>query len=176
MRSFLKAVAENHRGEPIVFLCIGTDRSTGDSLGPWVGTMLRSALLPASKVTVIGSLEHPCDADRLPGVMASLPEGVAVVAIDASLGRSENVGKYAVAAGPLQPARAVGKPFSPVGTYSVAAIVGANGPKPYWTLQTASLYHVIGQAQEIADAIAAGWGDGADLNSWRPIRYNNGNS
>ena len=172
LRQFLAEVAAKHRGEPVLFLCIGTDRSTGDSLGPWVGTMLQSAGL--SRATVIGSLERPCDADRLPDELASLPEGVRVVAIDACLGRPENVGKYVVAAGPLQPAQAVGKSFPPIGSYSVAAIVGANGPKPYWTLQTTSLYRVLGLAQEIADAIAAEWGAGPNLNSWRAIRYNKG--
>lgn len=30
---------------PIVFVCIGTDRSTGDSLGPLVGTLLEERKL-----------------------------------------------------------------------------------------------------------------------------------
>ena len=29
-----------YRTRPIVFVCIGTDRSTGDSLGPLVGTLI----------------------------------------------------------------------------------------------------------------------------------------
>ena len=29
------------KNQPIVFVCIGTDRSTGDSLGPLVGTLLK---------------------------------------------------------------------------------------------------------------------------------------
>lgn len=171
LRAFFAAVAAEHGKRPLPFLCIGTDRSTGDSLGPWVGTMLERGGFPL----VIGTIESPCDADRLPDVLSSLAPGAPVVAIDACLGRPENIGRYVVAEGPLQPARSVGKAFPPVGTYSVAAVVGAAGPKPYWTLQTTSLHRVLLMAQEIADAIAAAW-TGADLNSWRTIRYNSGNS
>jgi hypothetical protein len=41
----------------LMFLCIGTDRSTGDSLGPLVGTMLEEAGYPH----VIGTLQYPLD-------------------------------------------------------------------------------------------------------------------
>jgi len=32
-------------GRPIIMICIGTDRSTGDSLGPLVGTLLKLSLI-----------------------------------------------------------------------------------------------------------------------------------
>ncbi|MBB6677974.1 spore protease YyaC [Cohnella lubricantis] len=153
LRRFFAGVAARHAESELTFLCIGTDRSTGDSLGPWVGTMLANEGFSR----VIGTLEKPCDADRLPEVIASLSPGEPVVAIDACLGRPENVGRFLVAEGPLQPAKSVGKAFAPVGAYSVAAIVNANGPKPYWTLQTTSLYHVLGMARQIAGAIKAEW-------------------
>lgn len=153
LRRFFAAIAARHAITELTFLCIGTDRSTGDSLGPWVGTMLKDGGFPR----VIGTLEQPCDADRLPEVIAGLAPGEPVVAIDACLGRPGNVGRFVVSEGPLQPAKSVGKAFAPVGAYSVAAIVNAYGPKPYWTLQTTSLYHVLRMARHIGDAIAAEW-------------------
>ena len=36
----LLATIPSVTSRPIVFVCIGTDRSTGDSLGPLVGTLL----------------------------------------------------------------------------------------------------------------------------------------
>ncbi|THF77508.1 spore protease YyaC [Cohnella fermenti] len=168
LEAFFARIASLHGPDAIRFLCIGTDRSTGDSLGPWVGTMLRERGFGR----VHGTLEAPCDADRLPAEIASLTAGEPVVAIDACLGRPENVGRCLLAEGPLQPARSVGGSFPPVGAYSVAAVVNAVGPKPYWTLQTTSLYRVLTMAEEIANAAAAAWGKDVHLNSWKAIRYN----
>ena len=43
--------------EGVMFLCIGTDRSTGDSLGPLVGHKLRRQRLKGA--AVIGTLDKP---------------------------------------------------------------------------------------------------------------------
>lgn len=152
---FMKQICRIHPTEQLTFVCIGTDRSTGDSLGPLVGTMLEERGFER----VIGTLREPCDADRLPLLAdrfaSEAAEGRTLVAIDACLGRPESVGAYLVSSGPLVPAQSVGRTFPPIGAYSIAAIVNANGPKPYWTLQTTSLYQVIGMAQDIADTLTA---------------------
>ncbi|WP_027085679.1 spore protease YyaC [Cohnella panacarvi] len=150
---FIKQICRTHPIEQLTFVCIGTDRSTGDSLGPLVGTMLEESGFRR----VIGTLREPCDADRLPQMAdrfaREAEEGRTLVAIDACLGRPEGVGAYLVSSGPLVPAQSVGRTFPPIGAYSIAAIVNENGPKPYWTLQTTSLYRVIGMAKDIADAL-----------------------
>lgn len=110
-------------------------------------------------VGVIGTLREPCDADRLERNASSLPAEAVVIAIDACLGRPENVGKFLLGEGPLQPARSVGGTLPPVGDYSVAAVVAEFGPKPYMTLQTTSLYAVMEMAKRIAAAAAAALGD-----------------
>ncbi|MBO9598442.1 MAG: spore protease YyaC [Cohnella sp.] len=152
---FMKQICRIHPLERLTFVCIGTDRSTGDSLGPLVGTMLEERGFRR----VIGTLREPCDADRLPQLAESFAieaaEGRTLVAIDACLGRPESIGAYLVSSGPLVPAQSVGRSFPPIGAYSIAAIVNANSPKPYWTLQTTSLYRVIGMAKDIADALTA---------------------
>ena len=157
---FMRRVCLEHPIEALTFVCIGTDRSTGDSLGPLVGTMLEERGISR----VIGTLREPCDADRLP-LMAGrfakeAAEGRTIVAIDACLGRPESVGAFLVSSGPLVPAQSMGKSFPPIGAYSIAAIVNTNSPKPYWTLQTTSLYKVIGMATAIADALASVMNDG----------------
>lgn len=152
---FMRRVCLEHSVDELTFVCIGTDRSTGDSLGPLVGTMLEERGLGR----VIGTLREPCDADRLPllagRIESEVAEGRTIVAIDACLGRPESVGLFLVSSGPLVPAQAMGKVFPPIGAYSIAAIVNANSPKPYWTLQTTSLYQVIGMATAITEAIAS---------------------
>ena len=47
-------IAENR---PIIFLCIGTDRATGDSLGPLIGYKLKN--LSQKNIYIYGSLEYP---------------------------------------------------------------------------------------------------------------------
>ncbi|XID95924.1 spore protease YyaC [Paenibacillaceae bacterium WGS1546] len=154
LRAFLGRIASAHSMDELVFLCIGTDRSTGDSLGPWVGTYLEERGMPG----VIGTLRQPCDADALPRILGELPDRAVVLAIDACLGKPDGVGGYFVREGPLVPARSVNRGLGAVGAYSIAAVVNANSLKPYWTLQSTSLYRVIGMAKEVADAIASQWG------------------
>ncbi|WP_276357808.1 spore protease YyaC [Cohnella caldifontis] len=153
LAAFARRIAERHPLREMTFLCIGTDRSSGDCLGPWAGTLLTEAGLPR----VIGTLERPCDAEKLPDVIRALPQEGTVLAIDACLGRPESVGLYLAAARPLVPARSIGKNLPPVGAYSIAGIVNAAGPKPYWTLQTTSLFRVMNMARVIADAIGRAW-------------------
>lgn len=153
LHRFIRHIAARHSLSEMTFLCIGTDRSSGDCLGPWIGTLLEEAGFAG----VIGTLEKPCDAEKLPDVIPTLPAAGKILAIDACLGRPESVGAYLAAASPLIPARSVGRKFPPLGAYSIAGIVNAAGPKPYWTLQTTSLYRVMNMARETADAIIRGW-------------------
>ena len=54
---------ESGRWKGVLFLCIGTDRSTGDSLGPLIGYKLRSKRM--KNVKVMGTLEKPVHAMNL---------------------------------------------------------------------------------------------------------------
>jgi putative sporulation protein YyaC len=140
--------------KPVTFLCIGTDRSTGDSLGPLVGT----GLIKAGFDRVIGSLESPCDANTLPNKMAELAdilaagEGV-VIAVDAALGKRESVGKFQVTTGPLLPGASIGKKLPPAGDYGVAGIVNQSGVKKYAILQHTPLHRVMRMADTIVAAM-----------------------
>ena len=78
-----EAMAEKQKAG-VIFLCIGTDRSTGDSLGPLVGHKLRKCRL--KKAAVIGTLDKPVHAMNLEVYAAYIrthfPDHV-IVAIDA---------------------------------------------------------------------------------------------
>ncbi|MGG6313950.1 spore protease YyaC [Paenibacillus macerans] len=154
LEAFFAGIRARHNRKDVTFLCIGTDRSTGDALGPLVG----SRLLELGVADVIGTLREPCDATNLEQRMAEIPEGRVVVAIDACLGTPGSIGYYLVSGQPLQPARSVGASLPEVGHYSIAAVVNVKGPKPYWTLQMTSLYKVMQMADEIAGAAAAAFG------------------
>ena len=151
---FFSRIASVHPDrERISFVCIGTDRSTGDSFGPWIGTMLRGQEWPS----VTGTLETPCDAERYKQAVANIPAANTIIAIDACLGKIDPARRFLVAAGPLIPGCATGRELPPLGHYSLAGIVGPLSVKPYWSLQRASLYEVMGMAGEVAAAIGAAW-------------------
>jgi len=153
----LRHLAAQYPLDMMTFLCVGTDRSSGDCFGPWIGTILEEAQL---SYDVIGTLAQPCDAEKLLALLPSLPTDKIILAIDACLGRPESVGSYLVSAGPLTPARSVGKLIPPVGAFSIAGIVNATSLKPYWTLQTTSIYRVMNMAREVSQAILQSWTPG----------------
>ncbi|WP_068777852.1 spore protease YyaC [Paenibacillus sp. FJAT-26967] len=133
-----------------VFVCIGTDRSTGDALGPLVGTMLAE-----SGYSVIGTLEHPCDASNLTQRLAEIPPDSVVIGVDACLGQPSSVGLFQVSNRPIFPGKSMGKELPVVGDYTIAAVVNADGPRQYSVLQTTSLHRVMGMAREITAAVQA---------------------
>ncbi|TBL80699.1 spore protease YyaC [Paenibacillus thalictri] len=135
--------------EEIVFLCIGTDRSTGDALGPLVGTMLEEEGYPH----VFGTLRQPLDASNMITRLKEIPPGKKVVAIDACIGQLTSVGCYQVSNQPIEPGKAVGMGLPGVGDFGVAAIVNSDGGNKYSILQSTSLYRVMEMAKEIVRAI-----------------------
>jgi len=157
LADFFRTICGKHPDrDALIALCIGTDRSTGDAFGPLVGERLSEGGWPR----VIGTLEAPCDANRLAAAIASIPTGGIVLAFDACLGKEEDIGKYTILEGPLQPAAATGHSagsHGPIGHYSVAAVVGRRSIKPLWELQSASLYRVMNMARTAADTMAAAW-------------------
>lgn len=138
--------------ERVLFLCIGSDRSTGDAFGPLVGTLLKERGWPH----VIGTLEEPCDAHKVEEAarrVMLMQEGWTVVAVDACLGKPQSVGGFIASAGPLQPGAATGRNLPAVGNMSIAGVVNIYGPKAYVMLQTTSLYLVMNMAKQAAEAI-----------------------
>lgn len=154
LESFFQEVSAKHSIEQVTFVCIGTDRSTGDALGPLTGSRLAGLGFPS----VVGTLPDPCDADTLGEKLLSIPEHQVIIAVDACLGSDASVGTYLVGAGPLQPAESVGGKLPLVGDFSLAAVVNRKGPRPYQALQMTSLYKVMNMADEIAAAAALAFG------------------
>lgn len=133
-----------------IFLCIGVDRSAGDSFGPLTGTLLKQHRVP----NVIGTLERPVHAKNIEEVCFSLEEGSYVVAIDASLGSARDIGFLAVKRTPLYPGKAMGKDLPPVGDISVILNVNVGGIANYLFLQNASLHTVWSGADLVSRSIA----------------------
>ncbi len=96
LRDYLSTKIKNiiKEDRPIVFLCIGTDRSTGDSLGPLVGDKLK--FLIRDRVMLYGNLEYPVHAKNLCSTIDEINTQYSnpyIIAVDACLGTLSNVGK-----------------------------------------------------------------------------------
>lgn len=138
----------------IVFLCIGSDRATGDCLGPYVGQQLTAQHHPG--ICVYGTLTHPVHAlniqetDR--NIRRDHPDSL-VIAIDASLGQKKHLGYVTIAYGSLYPGAAVHKDLPPVGHIHITGIVNISGVLEQLTLQTTRLSTVIALAEQITEGI-----------------------
>nr|WP_258959139.1 spore protease YyaC [Paenibacillus tyrfis] len=131
-----------------VFFCVGTDRSTGDSLGPIVGTLLEEA-----GYQVIGTLDNPAHAENIRERINEIPPESIVVGIDACLGMLSSIGKIKVDYGPVKPGAGLGKELPPVGDYHIIGIVNIGGFMEYYVLQNTRLSLVMDMAKKIVTAI-----------------------
>ncbi|WML58280.1 spore protease YyaC [Neobacillus sp. PS2-9] len=139
---------------PIVFICIGTDRSTGDSLGPLVGTLLEEKNLKAFHV--YGTLDDPIHAvnlaEKLKEIQAKYVDPY-IIGIDACLGRIKNVGVIQVGTGPVKPGAGVNKELPAVGDIHITGIVNVSGFMEFFVLQNTRLNLVMKMAKTIANGI-----------------------
>lgn len=136
----------------LVILCIGTDRSTGDCLGPLVGHKLMFNYF-LKNVSVYGTLKNPVHAKNLKENVDIIYKNVPnpyIIAVDASLGKCENIGKINLYKGPLYPGAGVNKDLIPVGDISITGIVNISGFMEYIVLQNTRLSVVM----QLADIIS----------------------
>lgn len=153
---FLEHIPFDH--QHIIFCCIGTDRSTGDSLGPLAGSLLSS--FHSFPFEVIGTLENPLHAVNLSSTIEhiqQLPSNPFIIAIDACLGSDQSVGQIIVHEGPLYPGKAVKKELPPIGDISIKGIVNVGGFMEMLVLQNTRLHVTYSMSNKIARALLLAW-------------------
>lgn len=142
-----------HSIEDIIILCIGTDRATGDCLGPLVGEHLKNVLL---EVPVYGTLEQPIHALNLEETIEDIyasHKNPFIIAIDASLGVPEHIGYATLSRNPLVPGKGVNKKLPAIGNLSITGIVNIAGFPNSVLLQSTRLHTVMTLANCISNAI-----------------------
>ena len=90
------------KNQPLVLICIGSDRATGDCLGPLVG----QSLIDSPVYSVYGSLQSPVHAKNLDHTIEliyTFHKNPFVIAIDSCLGCEEHVGYITLSSMPLCP-------------------------------------------------------------------------
>lgn len=137
-----------------VFVCIGSDRVTGDSLGPMIGSELKKVF--KKSIPVYGTLEMPVHALNLNDTLSAIKthhENDLLIAIDASLGTKEHQGFITLGKGCLTPGAGVDKVLESVGDIFITGIIGVSGKFSHLTLQTTRLSAVMAIAEQIASGI-----------------------
>jgi putative sporulation protein YyaC len=135
----------------IVFLCIGSDRATGDCLGPIIGYKL-SKYKRYQNFYVYGTLDEPVHAKNLKDTIDLIyqnHEDAFVIAIDASLGKSNHIGYITLGEGPLKPGAGVDKDLPAIGDIFITGIVNYSGLLDNMLLQTTRLNVVMSMADQI---------------------------
>ena len=133
----------------ITILCIGTDRSTGDCLGPLVGLFLKNM---EARCEVLGDLHNPIHAQNLDMINT---KSNYVIVVDACLGTPENVGNIMVKPSGITPGSGVGKKITgeELGNTSILPIVNFGGCMDFFILQNTRLSMVYKQAQVVAKSL-----------------------
>ncbi len=135
-----------------VILCIGTDRATGDCLGPLVGTELKNY---HPRFKVVGDLKAPVHALNLKPTLDNIYsklDNPFIIAVDASLGNTKHIGRITLSNCPIAPGKGVHKKLPTVGDISITGIVNIAGQSPA-LLQTTRLYVVMQLAKCISEAL-----------------------
>lgn len=139
--------------KPVVIVCIGTDRSTGDSLGPIIGTTIKKQL---SHFNVFGTLKDPVHAVNLEDTLTHIKNefhNPFIIAIDACLGKIKSVGHIQVGKGSIKPGAGVNKVLPAVGNMHITGIVNVSGFMEYFVLQNTRLHLVMDMAHVISEGI-----------------------
>lgn len=139
--------------QELVLLCIGSDRATGDCLGPIIGYKLSK--LQHTTFSIYGTLEHPVHAKNLNETIKKIKskhKNALIIAIDASLGSTKHIGYITLGEGSLEPGIGVDKDLPSVGDIFITGIVNISGMLNHMLLQTTRLDVVM----KLADFICFG--------------------
>ncbi len=141
-------------GSAPVILCIGSDLSVGDSLGPVTGTKLKQSLAGLN-CYVYGTLARPITAHEVKYMnefLKSTHPDSPVIAIDAAVGNAGDIGLIKIARRALRPGSGANKKLNKVGDVSVMGIIAEQSVFNY-SLFSATRLNVI---YKMADIIAEG--------------------
>ncbi len=142
----------NKRSKP-VFLCVGTDKVVGDSLGALVGEILKYKY--QINGYIYGTLDHNITANNLAETIKEIkaihPDSP-IVLIDGILGQLDEVGQVKYYPSGAYPSGEYGAGYY-VGDYSILAVVNCKGMDSLTFVKSVRLKTIITMAEFIADSI-----------------------
>jgi len=147
---------ENKNIDKIIFLCIGTDRITGDCLGPLVGSNLKELFINNPNIEIIGNIENPLHLRNINNIIKRIrgnKEKNLIISIDSALAQKNNIGEIYIQESPLLIGKGLNKNSNiKIGNISIKGVVGKNyNSKKYnfMALQNVPLGRVIKMVDRI---------------------------
>lgn len=132
-------------------VCFGTKNVSGDSLAPEIGSLLKQKF-PLS-LFVYGDLEHPIDALRATEAIEhirAVHKDSIIIAVDACVGKKEDIGKIRIKPGGVRPAEAISNKIGAFGDIGILGIVAEATDNPLAQLMAVSPLKVSIIANKIA--------------------------
>lgn len=155
MRSMQKNKEGSVRNLPVV-VCIGSDLAIGDSLGPIVGSMLKFKTQGLG-VFIYGTLAAPVTAKEIRYMRTFLKEthrNNPVIAVDAAVGDSGDIGLIKINNTPLMPGAGANKQLGALGDISIMGVVAEKSVANYGLLNTTRLNLVYSMAEIISNGLS----------------------
>lgn len=150
----LNRLMEDDFSKPVL-VCVGSDLAIGDSLGPIVGTLLEREL-KANEAYIYGTLRHPVTAKEmkyLGDFLKKTHPNAKIIAIDAAVGDSSEIGLMKVSNLPLCPGAGANKRLGKIGDISILGVIGKKSSFSYAQLNLTRLNTVYTMADLVARAI-----------------------
>ena len=137
-----------------IFICIGSDLVLGDSLGPLIGTFLRKRNLGTY---IYGTLNAPITAKEVNYAKTYIklmhPSSM-VIAIDAAVGNSDDIGLIRVFNKGVKPGLGVDKKLGEIGDAGIIGVVAGKSLQNYNLFNLTRLNLVFKMAEVIAEGIS----------------------
>lgn len=152
----LKKVAPLEGAAPVI-LCIGSDLSVGDSLGPVTGTKLKKTLAGLN-CYVYGTLSKPITAHEVKYMNDFLKfthPGSPVIAVDAAVGLAGDIGLIKIARRGLKPGSGANKRLAKVGDVSIMGIIAEQSMFNYSLFSATRLNIIYKMSEIIAEGITS---------------------
>jgi putative sporulation protein YyaC len=141
---------------PPIILCVGSDLSVGDSLGPLCGTLLKEKLRGLN-VYVYGTLSKPITAHEVKymnSFLRSTHPDSKIIAIDAAVADGGDIGLIKLAKRGLKPGSGANKNLSKVGDVCIMGIVAEKTMFNYSLFSATRLNLVYKMAEIISQGVA----------------------
>lgn len=148
----------NKQHDNIILLCIGTDKITGDCLGPLVGSKLQKMNF---SYPLYGTLENPLHACNLSEQLIQINKkhpNPFILVIDAAVGSKSHIGFVSLSCSPLSPGKGVNHPLASIGNISITGIVNEFSSTSDLLLPYTSLHLVNNLADYICNGIVSALG------------------
>ena len=152
----LREKIQNLELSKIIFLCVGTDRVTGDAFGPLVGYKLENLFKGNDNIEIIGTLEKTICMQNISYILNSINktnENNFFIAIDAAVSNKSSLGRIIVSQNKMNIGKSIGRRNIYVGDLSIKGVVSRNLNNPqknFRLLQNTSLNLIMNMADLVS--------------------------